>query len=396
MQFSVRGKDPLNGKNGKVRLAAVLILVLVGGFAWTAMRAQPGADAPTLSEAKRDKILSYIRNRFGVPDTVKLSLGALQASAWAPTFDEAQVSVADGKSQRTQQILLSNDQHYLIVVIGGILSLQSNSSAEMIQRIRETFKTPPSLKLTIGGFRRSPSPDFEEGTLSMDDGRSKQERVVLLAHDGRHLIVSEMYNLDVDPRQQALRTISLHDEPTIGPADAPVTIVEYADLECPTCARMHDFLATQVIPRFGNRVRVVFKEFPLVAVHDWSFTAAIACQCAYEMNPTSYFPLRTAIFRNQQMINITNLRDTLLNFGEQVGLNRVQLAGCIDSKSSLPRVERDMEEAKRLNVNQTPTVYINGRMLVGLPSDQAYMEAIEAALHGGVSHQSQTQTTGPR
>jgi protein-disulfide isomerase len=93
-------------------------------------------------------------------------------------------------------------------------------------------------------------------------------------------------------------------------------------------------------------------------------------------------PLRSAIFRSQQLINITNLRDTLLNYGEQVGLNRVQLAGCLDSKASLPRIQRDIAEAKRLDISSTPTLFINGRMMVGFPSEDAYYQAIDAALKG--------------
>src|ERR1019366_5011662 len=106
-------------------------------------------------------------------------------------------------------------------------------------------------------FKPSVSPDFELGALTMDDGKSKQDRAVLLSRDGKHLIVSEIYNLGVDPREQALRIISTHDEPSQGPSNAPVTIVEYADLECPTCARMHEFLETKLIPRYGNKVFVV-------------------------------------------------------------------------------------------------------------------------------------------
>jgi protein-disulfide isomerase len=144
---------------------------------------------------------------------------------------------------------------------------------------------------------------------------------------------------------------------------------------------MHEFLETKVVPRYGNKLRVVFKEYPL-PMHDWSFTAAIADQCAYEINPSTYVPLRTAIFRNQQLINIANLRDSLLSYGEQAGLDRVQLAGCLDAKSSLPRIQRDMAEAKRIEVISTPTVFINGRMMVGLPSEDAYFKAIDAALQG--------------
>ena len=90
--------------------------------------------------------------------------------------------------------------------------------------------------------------------------------------------------------------------------------------------------------------------------------------------------LRSAIFRSQEIINVTNLRDTLLNFGEQAGLNRVKLAGCLDAEASYPRVQRDMAEAKRIDVNQTPTWFINGKMIIGLPSEQGYFQAIDQAL----------------
>jgi protein-disulfide isomerase len=371
----------LNGKNYKIGfLATVLILVLGGGLSWVVSRAVPAAQAPAMSDAVRDRILTYIRDRFGVPDTVKLSLAAPHPSSLAPSFDEVMVMVDDGKRQGAQPVLVSKDFRYLIVVPGsGVIALQTNSTAEMEQRIRDAFKTPANVTLSAGRFKPSPFPDFQQGILTMGQGAAKQDRVLLLTRDGKHLIVSDLYSLTVDPRQQALRNISLQNEPTQGPASAPVTIVEYADLECPTCARLQEFFETQVVPRYGNKVRIVFKEYPL-PFHDWSLTAAIACQCAYEMNPSTYVPLRTAIFRNQQQINVTNVRDTVLSYGEQLGVDRVRLAGCVDAKSSYPRIQRDVAEAKRIEVNQTPTVFINGRMLIGLPSEDAYFQAIDLAL----------------
>jgi len=340
------------------------------------------AQGATISDATRNKILTYIRERFGVPDTVKLSVGELHTSPLAPGFNEAMVIVDDGKKPAAQPVLVSKDSHYLIVIPpNGNIELHQTSNEEMVQRIRETFKTPATVKLSLGGFKPSPAPDFEQGTLSMDNGSAKQDRVVLLTRDGKHLIMGELYNLTVNLQQQALRTISVHDEPTQGPSTAPVTIVEYADLQCPTCARVHEFLETQVLPRYGKKVCVVFKEYPL-PMHDWSLTAAIACQCAYEINPSSFVPLRTAIFRNQQFINITNLRETLLSYGEQAGVDRVKLAGCLDAKSSYPRIQRDLAEGKRVNVDRTPTLFINGKMLIGLPSDDAFFQAVDAALAG--------------
>ena len=83
------------------------------------------------------------------------------------------VTVDDGKNQRAQPMLVSKDSRYLIVVMGGIIELHQNSAAEMAQRIRETFKTPANVKLSVGGFKPSPSPDFEQGTLFMDDGTAQ-------------------------------------------------------------------------------------------------------------------------------------------------------------------------------------------------------------------------------
>ena len=382
----------MSAKNYKVGFVAVIFLPMffnvVGACAQVSSTVPPKpriSAAPAAPQGNRisDKIVTYIRERFGVPDTVKLSLSPLVPTPVATGFSQTTVTVDDGKTQRTQLLLVSRDGRFLVMVNPSVIELQSDSPAEIAQRIQEVFKIPADRKISAGVFKPSPSPAFKQGTVTIDDGKNpKQDVKVLLSQDGKHLIVSELYNMTVDPRVQALRTISLQDEPSQGPATAPVTIVEFADLQCPTCARMHDFLENTLLPRYGNKVRVVFKEYPL-PMHDWSMTAAIADQCAFEINPASYVPLRSAIFKNQQMINIANLRETLLAYGEQAGVDRVQLAGCIDAKSSLPRIQRDMAEAKRINVDRTPTVFINGRLMIGLPSEDAYFQAVDLALRGG-------------
>lgn len=373
----------MKGKGNSLKLVGLIFVFLVcAGIPWAMMPARPAPQAPALSQATGEKVIHYIRFKFAVPDTVKLSMGAVQSSPLARDFNQALVNVNDGNKTGAQVVLISKDNRYLVVPSGGIYDLQTaNSSSEIEQHLRQMYKLPATGKLALGGFKPSSYPDFVEATYSLGEGPAKDDHTVLLTRDGRHLIVSDLFNLGVDPQQQALRGISLHDEPTQGPPNAPVTIVEYADLECPTCARMNEFLETKVVPRYGDKVRIVFKEYPL-PFHDWSRTAAIACQCAYEIDPAAFVPLRTAIFRNQQQINITNVRDTVLNYGEQVGVDRVKLSGCLDAQSSFPRIQRDVAEAKRLEVNQTPTVFINGRMLLGLPSEDAYFQAIDSALRG--------------
>jgi protein-disulfide isomerase len=156
--------------------------------------------------------------------------------------------------------------------------------------------------------------------------------------------------------------------------------VEYADLECPSCGRLHEFLEKELLPKYGDKIRVIFKEFPLVQIHDWSLTAAIANECVYEIKPEAFAPYRSLIFRNQSITNAANVRDDLLGYADQVGVDRVRLAGCLDSKASLPRVDEGSREGKHLDIRSTPTCFINGRIFVGFTSAEAYYKAVDAAL----------------
>jgi len=146
------------------------------------------------------------------------------------------------------------------------------------------------------------------------------------------------------------------------------------------CGRLHEFLEKELLPKYGDKVRVIFKEFPLVQIHDWSPAAAIANECVYQIKPEAFAPYRSLIFQNQVTTNTANLRDNLLSYADQVGVDRVTLAACLDSKASLSLVDAGANEGKRLGIQSTPTCFINGRMLVGYPSAEAYYTAVDAAL----------------
>jgi len=167
--------------------------------------------------------------------------------------------------------------------------------------------------------------------------------------------------------------------PSLGPSNAPVTVVEYADLQCPACARLHEFLEKQLLPKYGDKVRVIFKEF-LIPGHDWSATAALANECAYQIKPSAFPGYRTLIFASQNAINASNVRELLLGLGNDAGLERSTLAACIDSKASLSRVEAARQEGKDLGVIKTPTTFVNGRIIVGLASQATFDKIVDEAL----------------
>jgi len=253
-------------------------------------------------------------------------------------------------------------------------------SQKIVQYIRERFNFPETVKLSTGAFRNSPYADYYVTTVTVDDGKEKRNQDFYVSKNGRYLIDGIIFTLGVDPKREVVQAISLRDVPTEGAANAPVTIVEYSDLACPSCAVFHEFLTKQLLPKYPGKVRVVFKEFPLVRIHDWVLTGAIANQCVYQINPQLYVPYRSLIFQHQTSLTGANARDALVQYGEQLGIDRLRLATCIDSKATLPRVERDAREGSQLGINSTPTSYINGKMMTGAVSPDTFFKAIEEAL----------------
>ena len=110
---------------------------------------------------------------------------------------------------------------------------------------------------------------------------------------------------------------------------------------------MQEELETEIIPKYGDKLRVVFKEFPLVTIHDWALTGAIAAQCTYQIDPSKYVAFRSAVYKNQESLTGDHARDMLLHFGAEVGVDNMKLAACIDSQGSLSRVEANMHEGGR-------------------------------------------------
>ncbi len=348
--------------------------------------ARPGRTAQATPSTER--LLRFVRERFGVPRNIKLTAAPFENSA-SPDFYQTIITADDGtpEHKKTQPAYVSKDGQYL--VLGKLYALAGGDVRPEISRdVREAYKVPAATPLTVGWPARStPFGSFRQVTVKAGNGATQE---VYLTPDHRTLILGSIYPFSDHPEQDILRVINLANQPSVGPARAPVTIVEYADLECPSCARMHEFLERDLLPKYGDKVRVVFKEFPLVNIHLWAPTAAIANECAYQINPATFLPYRTLIFQHQNDIdavqaNTSTVRELLLDYGQQAGLDRLALASCLDSRSSLPRVEEGMREGQKLSVASTPTFFINGRPLAGIVSPEVFYQAVDEALRAAQS-----------
>ncbi len=348
------------------RFLAILWVVLAGLLATQSIR----AETPSTID---QKIIHYVRERFGIPASANLTMGPLQNSEYSAFYQTA-IYIQSGNKKKSQPLFLTKDKRYMVIgdVFVTSTTAQPNPAAnaslinkKIVDYVRVKFKVPAAVTLAVGPFRHSEFAGFYQARISAQGGGKKSSTHAFVTQNGRYAVIGSIFDLNVDPRKEIEQAINLKNQPMVGPADAPVTIVEFADLECPSCAELQKFFETQLIPKYGNKVRIVFKEFPLTTIHDWALTAAIANECGYLLDPAAYFKYRSIIFESQDMINGANVRPLLLDFGQRAGLDRVKLAQCLDAKASLPRIEADVREGRKLGIVMTPTLYINGVPVIG-------------------------------
>jgi protein-disulfide isomerase len=150
--------------------------------------------------------------------------------------------------------------------------------------------------------------------------------------------------------------VEAHD-PARGPADAPITIIEFSEYQCPFCARVTPTLK-QIEEKYAGKVRIVFKDFPLPN-HAQAPKAAEAAHCAGEQD--KYWPLHDRLFANQQQLQVPELKA----HAAAVGLDRAAFDQCLDSGKHAANVQADIDLGSSLGVQSTPTLYINGRVVTG-------------------------------
>lgn len=181
--------------------------------------------------------------------------------------------------------------------------------------------------------------------------------------------------LIVEP-EPPVQTISVDDDPVRGDATAAVTIVEFTDFQCPACAAMHPVL-DEVLKTYGNKVRLVVRDFPLT-MHANARKAAEAANAAHAQG--KFFEYAALLFKRQDALDIPSLK----KYATELGLDRARFDVALDSGKYSPEVKHDMDDGQIYGVGSTPTIFVNGKMLRTL-SSEALRAAIDQALSQSAS-----------
>jgi len=157
-----------------------------------------------------------------------------------------------------------------------------------------------------------------------------------------------------------------------GGAKAPVTIVMFSDYECPFCKRGEDVI-DQVMKTYGDKVRLVFRDYPL-PMHAQARPAAEAAACAHEQG--KYWEYHNKLFSNQSKLSDTDLK----GYAKELGLDEAKFAKCLSDKPHTAAIDKDVADGSKVGVNGTPAFFINGRMLSGAQPFEKFKEIIDDEL----------------
>jgi protein-disulfide isomerase len=204
---------------------------------------------------------------------------------------------------------------------------------------------------------------LQEVDVEVKIGENQQTGKVYVTKDGKYMFRGELSDLAKDPLAENRAQLQTKDSPSLGPANAPVTLVEFSDFECPVCRRLHDALRS-LLPNYPQ-VRVVFKDFPLEQLHPWARTAALAGRCAYQQDHAAFWKMYDLIYDGQDLISAENAWSKMTDFAGQAGLNADAFKACMASPEAGAAIDASHANGVQLEVSSTPTMFVNGRRIVG-------------------------------
>ncbi len=178
----------------------------------------------------------------------------------------------------------------------------------------------------------------------------------------------------VEPTAQPAVEATVDDDPGQGPEDAAVTIIEFSDYQCPACGNFHSTTFPLLMENFGDRIRFVYRDFPLASSHPQALKAAEASECADDQD--AFWEYHDLLFQNQSALDV----DSLKGYAASLGLETTTFDECLDSGKHTGEVAKDFQDGQAAGVNATPYFFINGSPIRGSPPYASLEPLLEALL----------------
>lgn len=159
-------------------------------------------------------------------------------------------------------------------------------------------------------------------------------------------------------QRPSYKEVRIHADHMLGNLNASVEVIEYSDFQCPACGRAQP-IVERVIQDYGDRIKFVYRHYPLVSIHPYAWKAAEASECADEQE--KFWEYHDKLFENQNALTISDLK----RYALELGLDTSSFNACLDSGAMSKYVQRDSQRAVSARARGTPEFFINGEMMQG-------------------------------
>ena len=241
---------------------------------------------------------------------------------------------------------------------------------------------PANVKIEVSQGRPSELSGYDVVTVTLVEGDKRSPHDFYLSKDGNTLAQLSKMDVSKYPFETAGR-------PSVGAQDAKVTVIVYDDFQCPYCARGYKTLMHDVLPDYKDKVRIIYKDFPLSDIHPWAIHAAVDANCLFAQSNDAYWDFADYVHGNQAAIRGENrplpdqfaaLDHSALDYGKKHNLDSSKLDSCVKAQDSSAVMASSRYGERALGIDATPTIFINGSRYDGAVPEDDLREALNTAL----------------
>ena len=233
-------------------------------------------------------------------------------------------------------------------------------SEEMVNAfMQQSFGYDPQLTWKIVSIKPSKAEGLAEVNVQISSPQGQGTQTFFVSADGKHAVVGEIIPFGKHPFESAKLELQKNATgPARGPANAPVNVVEFSDLQCPHCKEANPTIERLV--KDDPDVHFVFQNFPL-PMHNWAQKAAAYADCTAKFSNDAFWKFIASVYEAQAEITAENADQKLTELADKAGVKGPDVAACSTQNDTQARVEASISLGKSLDVNSTPTLFINGR-----------------------------------
>jgi protein-disulfide isomerase len=252
----------------------------------------------------------------------------------------------------------------------------------IVTEIRSRYNVPSQVAISVAEPKPSTMEGYDQVVVSFTGGTNTTHHDFFVSTDRKTLVHLEK----IDISQDLMSKIDVKGRPVKGNPNAKVTVINFDDFQCPFCSRLHSTLFADVFKDYADKIKVIYKDYPLIEIHPWAMHAAIDGNCLGEQNSPAYWDFADYIHANQKQMAGKSRTDAFQNIdnlakeqAQKHQLDADKLQACMQ-KQDETGVRASMAEGDKLGVDSTPTLFINGERFTGAVPEQELRSALDRAL----------------